>query len=39
MHIWSAKKFARKAYLVEERESDQYIKGWRQWASQHYQGC
>lgn len=39
MHIWSAKRFARKAFLMEERESDQFIKNWRVWASQHYQGC
>ena len=39
MHIWSSKKFARKAFLMEGRESDQHIKGWKNWASQHYQGC
>ena len=39
MWIWESKRFARKAHLVEGRESDEWIKGWREWASQHYQGC
>ena len=39
MWIWESKKFARKAHLVPGRESDAWIKGWREWSSQHYQGC
>jgi hypothetical protein len=39
MFVWEGKQFARKAHLMDGRESDSWIKGWREWASQHYQGC
>jgi cholesterol 7-dehydrogenase len=39
MYIWNGKKFGRKIQLRENEEADVYIREWRKWFSQHYEGC
>ena len=39
MYIWDSKKFGRKIYYKEGDVADEFIRGWREWYSQHYEGC
>ena len=38
MLIWDSKRFGHKIYL-KDNEGDRFIKNWREWFSQHYDGC
>ena len=38
MLIWDSKKFGHKIHL-KDNEGDRFIKNWREWFSQHYDGC
>jgi hypothetical protein len=38
MIVWDAKRVSYKLFY-KENEADRFIKGWREWFSQHYQGC
>lgn len=38
MLVWDAKKFGHKIFL-KDNEADRFIKTWREWFSQHYDGC
>lgn len=39
MFIWDAKKFGRSVCFKKGEEADVYLKSWREWYSQHYEGC
>ena len=39
MYIWDTKRFARSIYFKKGDESDRYLKAWREWYSQYYEGC
>ncbi len=39
MYIWDAKKFGRNVNFKKGEKADEYLKSWREWYSQHYQGC
>jgi hypothetical protein len=36
--VWDAKRFGHKIFL-KDNEADRFIKSWREWFSQHYDGC
>jgi hypothetical protein len=38
MNVWNTKRISYKLYY-KENEADTFIRGWREWFSQHYQGC
>jgi hypothetical protein len=38
MLVWDAKRVSYKLYF-KDNEADRFIKSWREWFSQHYQGC
>ena len=38
MAVWESKTFARKIHYKDD-EGDEYIRKWREWYSQHYEGC
>lgn len=38
MLVWDAKRVSYKLYY-KDNEADQFIRSWREWFSQHYQGC
>ena len=38
MLVWDAKKIGYKVYL-KDNEADKFIKEWREWFSQNYDGC
>jgi hypothetical protein len=38
MLIWDAKRVSYKLYY-KDNEADSFIVKWREWVSQHYQGC
>ena len=39
MYIWESKKFARSINFKKGEPADEFLKSWREWYSQHYQGC
>ena len=39
MYIWDAKKFARNINFKKGEKADEFLKSWREWYSQHYEGC
>ena len=38
MLVWDAKRISYKLYY-KDNEADDFIRKWREWFSQHYQGC
>lgn len=38
MLVWDSKQFSRKMHY-KENDADKFIRSWRGWASQHYDGC
>ena len=38
MLVWDAKRVSYKLFY-KDNEADQFIRNWREWFSQHYQGC
>ena len=39
MTVWDTKRFARNLYFKKGEQADEYLKGWREWYSQYYEGC
>ncbi len=39
MYVWDTKRFGRNLFFKKGEVADEYLKGWREWYSQYYQGC
>lgn len=39
MYLWEAKRFGRKVHFRQGDQADSFLKEWREWYSQHYEGC
>lgn len=39
MYIWDSKRFGRNLNFKKGEEADQFLKSWREWYSQNYEGC
>ena len=39
MEVWDTKRFSHNIYFKKGDEMDGFLKGWREWYSQYYEGC